>query len=192
MVYKPVQLAHATSQTNKQKKRAFTSSKPMGLEHKLMLTIKPRCTIGGQSPFSQLLRVVSIAFIIGTILMAKRRCAVLIWQTLSWRGHFTLLFHGEQKINALKCTSDLMQICNNNLPSQKENEVHPSEEEGNSPSFLFESKLAVTVWENINQGWNVTNPLQNVGQFKEIFDFLWYKEKRNLLKTSLYKRACHF
>ena len=86
-----------------------------------------------------------------------------------------------QKINALKCTSGLIQICNNDLPSQKEDEVHPSKEEGNGPGLMFDSKLTVTVWENINQGCNVTNPLQSVGQFKEIFDFLWYKEKKKIL-----------
>ena len=157
------------------------------------VTINPRCTIGSQSPFSQLLRVVSIAFIIAmmttAILMAKQSCAVLIWQTLS---SFHVVVSQGQKINALKGTSGLTQICNNDLPSKKENEVHPSKEEGNGPSLMFDSKLTVTVWENINQGWNVTNPLQSVGQFKQIFDFLWHKEKRKIRTICTRELNCHF
>ena len=89
---------------------------------------------------------------------------------MTWSFH--VVVSQGQKINALKCTSGLKQICNNYLPSQKEDEVHPPKEEGNGPSLMFDSKLTVTVWENINQGCNVTNPLQSVGQFREIFDFL--------------------
>lgn len=58
------------------------------------------------------------------------------------------------------------------LPPEKQDEVHPSKEEGNGSSFLFKSQLTVTTWENVKQGRDVARPLQVVGQLKQIFHFL--------------------
>ena len=102
-IYKPVQMAYVTSQTKKGK---------LLLQVSQSVTINPRCTIGSQSPFSQLLRVVSIAFIIGTISMTKQSCAVLINLTnliVTYLVFSRCCFSGTEN-KCFKCTSGLMQI----------------------------------------------------------------------------------